>query len=128
MKNLKTKIAKRFHAEAIAAGHNAEQTETLAAAIDQGRMRIADARLAVNLTADWHEATIADLAADAGIAGSPAHAAAQVVADEDALLKGMAAMHGKALGKDKQGNPALVENAALTGNALIDNMRELHAR
>lgn len=130
MKSLKTKLAKRFHAEAITAGHNAGQVETIAAAIDEGRMRIADARMVAAMTADWSAATIADLAADASIPGSPAAIANEQAADETALLSQMAAMHGKALGIDKQGNPALVENTAglATGNQLLDNMRRKIAR
>lgn len=130
MKNLKTKLAKRFHAEAIAAGHNAGQVETIAAALDEGRMKIGDARMVAAMTADWSAATIADLAADASVPGSPAAIANAEAADESALLSSMASMHGKALGLDKQGNPALVENTAslATGNALLDNMRRRHAR
>ncbi|SOE18841.1 hypothetical protein SAMN05877838_3785 [Hoeflea halophila] len=130
MKNLKTKLAKRFHAEAIAAGHNAGQVETISAALDEGRMKIADARMVAAMTADWTAATLSDLQLDASVPGSPAAVANAEAADEKALLSQMAAMHGKALGVDKHGNPALVENTAslATGNSLIDNMRRRHAK
>lgn len=129
MKNLKTKLAKRFHAEAIAAGNNAGQVETIAAALDEGRMKISDARMVAAMTADWTAATIADLAADASVPGSPAAAAAAVEADESLLLKKMAQMNGGALGADANGEPVIVRADSAAGEGMLAaQMRRRHAR
>ncbi len=128
--NPRTKLAARLMGEMQTAGLAPDLADTLVKAADEGRLRAADCRLALSLVADWSAATLSDLQSDASVPGSPGHAAAVQAADESALLTTMAAMHGKALGVDKQGNPALVENTAslATGNALLDNMRRRHAR
>lgn len=121
--NLKTKLAARFLAENGGASAN-EQIAMLAAAIDEGRMAIGQARMTAAMIDDWSAATLSMVQED-----THAAAAAEAEASENVLINRMAAQHGGKVERDAHGQPRFVpmDEPSAAESVLVKNMRKRHA-
>ncbi|KJS13698.1 MAG: hypothetical protein VR78_11035 [Hoeflea sp. BRH_c9] len=120
---LKTKLATRFLAENGGASAN-DQITMLAAALDQGRMSIGQARMTAGLIDDWSAATLKEIGDDTFAA-----AEAEAAAAENVLTNRMAASHGGTVEPDAHGTPRFVplDAPATAESVLVDRMRKAHA-
>ena len=119
---MKTKLAARFLAENGGASAN-DQIAMLAAALDQGRMAIGQARMTASMIDDWSSATLSMVQED-----THAAAAAEAEASENVLIARMAAQHGGTVEPDAHGEARFVPvDAPAAESVLVKRMRKAHA-